>query len=535
MKHQWLCLLCVAMLSTSNAQSDFFSTEVIQDIYIEFDQPKWRYLLDSLRYNGEEVLPATVTINDTAFDSVGVRYRDGRAFTPGGRRNGLFLDLDAFDAGQHFDAITEIDLSSSLRDPTMIREVLGLEIARTYMIAPRANFARVYINEEFYGLFTNQETIGIAFLERHFGDTTGVLYYTDNGFKQLNDSSCLANAYTSLQREPNLECYALNWAQLRGEQSLEPLDELAKRLEAGALIDEVLDVDATLWMLAFDNALVHLNSYIGKYANNYYLYQKPDGRFIPILSNLNLVFGSFKNSGVKASDLSSEELVELDPMLHADNAARPLVKQLLADDRYRRLYLSHYRVILEEYFRGDTLENRVQGLHALIRPEVERDANSYYSIESFDSSLTNTIGKRSRIPGLLRFAERRSDWLKQQSLYTFLPPRISEVEVEERERFASNQLEEFRIRARVEEFPKEVFLYYRWSEAGPFTKVPMLDDGDSYDEAANDNIFGVVVQPDSPDQRTLHYYLEASNARQTGFSPAHYMFDQYQTTLEDIN
>lgn len=535
MKLQWLFFLCLLANNFAQAQSDFFNPDVVQEIRIEFPQQNWRYLLDSLRYNGEELLEGTVDINGTTLEQAGVRYRDGKAFTPGGRRNGLYIDLAAFGVEQRYDSLTAIDLSSALRDPSMIREVLGLEMARTYLIAPRANFARVFINGDLYGLFVNQEVIDAGFLGRHFETDQGLLYHSDHEFKQLNDDDCLKYAYGSLQPEPSLDCYGLNWSIQQGGASFESLDALAKRLESGALLEEILDVDATLWMLAFVNATVHLNSYIGKYANNLYFYQDEDGRFTPLLSHLNLAFGSFKNTGIKASDLRTNELIELDPLLHTDNTARPLVNRLLDNDPYQKRYLSHYRTIVNEYFRGDTLAKRAKSLQDLIRPEIENDPNNYYSLEDFDRSLTETIGKRSRIPGLLRFADSRGDWLKQQSLFTFLPPRITDIRVEEREQFSSTKLDEFRISVRVEEFPKAVTLHYRWSPTEPFQQRRMLDDGSHFDGEARDDVFGAVIAPTKSTHTTLYYYIEAENARQIGFNPVHYRFEQHRTTIKEIN
>ncbi|MBK7500546.1 MAG: CotH kinase family protein [Ignavibacteriales bacterium] len=48
-------------------------------------------------------------------------------------------------------------------------------------------------------------------------------------------------------------------------------------------IENLLDVDRALWMIAFDNILVNLDSYIGGFAQNYYLYKDNTGRFNCVL------------------------------------------------------------------------------------------------------------------------------------------------------------------------------------------------------------------------------------------------------------
>jgi spore coat protein CotH len=42
-------------------------------------------------------------------------------------------------------------------------------------------------------------------------------------------------------------------------------------------IETILDVDKALWMLAFYNATVNLDSYIVQFAQNYYLYKTDKG------------------------------------------------------------------------------------------------------------------------------------------------------------------------------------------------------------------------------------------------------------------
>lgn len=531
-----IALLLFAGTALRSQDRDFYAINTIQEIDISFSSNNWRFALDSLRFNGEKMLRATVRINGTTLADVGVRYRSGRAFTPGGRRNGLYLQLDAFRPGQTFAGQRAIDLSSALRDPSLVREVLALELARNYMAAPRANYANVSINGERYGLFVNQEPVGPVLLQRYFGEHDGALYHADTellGSDQL-PAGCLQQALGSLQAEAHTGCYSAGF-QLRQGNDYAALGQLAQRLATGKDIGELLNVDAALWMLALNNALVNLYSYSGQYAYNYYLYRSAEGRFEPILGDMNLAFGSYKNTGAVPSDLELEALIQLDPLLHVDNAARPLIRSLLAIDANRKAYLHHLRTLLVEQFAQDRFARRARELQAFIRPALAQDNNRYYSLEEFDRSLLETIGKRSRIPGLTDFMDRRVAWLKTQEVYTILPPAITEVSVEKRERLASEQLAEYRVRARVGDYAKGVRLHYRFEE-GHFQYVPMYDDGKHHDGAANDGIYGAAVIPaDGAPGASMQYYIAAENVKAVGYSPSRYMFEQYRTTLAELN
>ncbi len=88
--HLVFLFFSIVFVQTTSAQSNFYNIDEVQNVSISFSQTNWRYILDSLRYNGEELMKAELNINGKLFKDAGVRYRDARSFTPGGRRNGLF-------------------------------------------------------------------------------------------------------------------------------------------------------------------------------------------------------------------------------------------------------------------------------------------------------------------------------------------------------------------------------------------------------------------------------------------------------------
>jgi len=513
--------------------SDFYVVDDIQRISIEFEQENWRYILDSLRFNGEEMLLGTVTINGKTFQDAGVRYRVDRAFEPGRKRNGLYLQLDFINRAQNYQGTSSILLSSALRDPSMIREVLGYEIARQYMPAPRANFADVSVNDEYYGLLVNVETVDEPFLNRHYGDAEGSLFLSQPNTKDGVPKGCRSRVYGSLQMDNGAKCFLHNYRML-SEDGWDDLIHLTTVLnDAPDQLEEVLDIDHTLWMLAFNNITVNLSSYIGQNSPNYYLYKDQQGQFHPLLWDLNLAFGSFKNTG-QGSDLKKPELVQLSPLLHADNGEKPLVSQLLDNDLYRKIYLSHLRTLLYEQFDSGRFTTRARDFHEQIRESMRRDSNQYYTVAEFDSSLENTIGKRSKIPGLVNLMEKRVKYLKRHSAMTIIPPGFSEMELAQREKFSSQRITSFKIQTKVDHFPKRVQIHYRFDEEAPYRQSNMYDDGNHNDGKANDGVYGIEIQPE-PGQSRLQFYFFAENARSVNFEPTRYMYAPHEVTLEELN
>ena len=156
---------------------ELFAMDKVQDVKITFKQSNWSYYLDSLRFNGDGLMPAVVELNGQKFENAGVRYRGFKSFAPGMPRNPLHIVLNTKDKTQTYQGYSTLKLSNTLRDPSMLREVLGYEIARTYMPAPKANFAKVTINGKIYGLLANVESVNEEqFMNRYFASS-------DNGRK----------------------------------------------------------------------------------------------------------------------------------------------------------------------------------------------------------------------------------------------------------------------------------------------------------------------------------------------------------------
>jgi len=522
------------LVSLPAQEDDFYQLDAIQDISIEFKEENWQMALDSLRYNGDELLEASLTINGTTLDGVGVRIKKSRFFEPDQQKNSLFVRLDYKKEGQTYQGNRAVLLSESLRDPSMVREVLAYEMARKYMPAPRANFAKVEVNEEYYGLFVNVEPIDSSFLQHSFGESQGHLFYSDPLTEALEGDYCLDAAFGNLLSEPDPECYRRNFQLVRGK-SYEPLVQLVAALNSDqtALRNEILDIDNTLWMLAYNNVIANLSSYLGKEAPNYFLYQQADGRFAPIMWNTNFAFGSVKNIG-KGSDLSVDQMEKLDILLHQNERTKPLVSQLLADEYNRKRYLSHLRTILYEEFLSGEFELKAKALQELIKESLIADKNHYYNAVDFDKSLVATIGNLTRIPGLLTFMNNRARYLKKAEPLLYVPAEIGEPVVKQRKRYSRDRIEKFQIQVPVSEFTSSVTIHYRFDEDQPYQSMQMEDDGNHYDEAAGDNIYGVIIPP-AADADTIHFYLVAENAKTIAYAPTRYTHEQFRFSLTELN
>ncbi len=298
-------------------------------------------------------------------------------------------------------------------------------------------------------------------------------------------------------------------------------------------VEQVLHVDRILWMLAFNNAVANLSSYSGDRSHNYYLYKDKSGRFNPILADLNLAFGSFKNVGV-GSDLKLSELQHLDPLLHLNNDQKPLISKLLKNPMYQKQYVAHLKTLVYNHFENQAYLNQAKELQVMITKAFLEDPNKTYNINDLQNSLTTTIGEKSKIPGVEELMERRSKFLKKHSTLQAIAPSVKEVTYQRREKFSTDKVTKFVVKAAIDGYPKRIFFYYRFSPAVDYQQIFMTDDGKMADEVAGDKLFTAIIDPKGS-MEALEYYIMTENSQAVGFEPYNYMYFPKRITLKELN
>ncbi|KAA3655514.1 MAG: hypothetical protein DWQ10_17170, partial [Calditrichaeota bacterium] len=310
---------------------DFYDINTINTVEITFTESNWDYLLDNLYAAGnEDRLLGSVVINGVKYDSVGVRYKGNSSYNANQIKNPLNIKLDYTIKDQELQGYGTLKLANAYKDPSFVREVLSYEVARNYMPASQANFAKVYINDTYLGLYSNVQDVDKHFASSHY-------YSRNNSFfkgELTNDSpqnvvkiwgyfgedSASYAAYYELESDDG-------WADL-----VNFLDVLNNNTES---MEEVLNVDRHLWMLAYDILFVNLDSPVN-FAHNYYLYQDDAGRFNPIIWDLNENFGVFSML-LSSSSLTTYTMQRLDPFLNSTNSNFPIINKILSDPTYKKM------------------------------------------------------------------------------------------------------------------------------------------------------------------------------------------------------
>jgi len=136
-----------------------FDDTRIHDYELHFYISNWA---DSLTYyyeHGEEYMPAQLTYEGQALDSIGVRYKGNSSYMMARRtpKKPFKFKFDKYKKSQTFFDIKELNFSNCVKDPSFMREKIGYDIVRRYVPAPRAAYANIYIEGELIGFYVQVE------------------------------------------------------------------------------------------------------------------------------------------------------------------------------------------------------------------------------------------------------------------------------------------------------------------------------------------------------------------------------------------
>ena len=270
-------------------------------------------------------------------------------------------------------------------------------------------------------------------------------------------------------------------------------------------IERVLNVDQVLWMLALNSVMVNLDSYTGIFSHNYYLYRIADGRFTPLMWDLNLSFGAFSMPGI--------EMAKLDPFFYQNDAKRPLISKLLNTPMYRKIYAAHIKTILADWFQNEKYLKRAKEIAQFIDSQVNEDKNKHYTYEDFKKNIASTVsemvdGKEvSKIIGIEELMKTRTDFL------THFPPFQKPTPKIEGQPTPSVNGDKTSVKVKAKGAVR-VWCLFRNDKNAAYRYLPMLDDGQHNDEAAGDGTWGVVF-----DKKIGQYYIIAENEEAVSLLP----------------
>ena len=209
---------------------------------------------------------ARVTIDGESMDKVIVRKK-GYMGSLSPSIPSLKLDFNDLQKGRTYQNSSRMTLNNNRQDPSNARQCMAYDQFREAGIAaPRCNYARVTVNGETLGVFTNVEPLKKPFLTRAFGNDEGNQYEAQTA----DFGTWLSQRFEKKTNEKendrsDLQAVAEALA-LPDEQMLNVLPQL-------------VDVDQFIRFWAVETLLGAWDSATGN-ANNFHIYRNPeDGLF----------------------------------------------------------------------------------------------------------------------------------------------------------------------------------------------------------------------------------------------------------------
>lgn len=509
MKNLIYSLAIFSLFTAQISAQNFYDQSTVQTIEIFFSFSNWDSQLDAATTTDSYIIADSVRINGLVFDSVGIKYKGNSSYNANNNKNPLHIELDHIIGSQDYQGYTDIKLQNGYSDPSMIREVLSYGILEQYMDCPKANFANVYINGTLRGMYSNAESINKKFNGEHY-------YLGNDTYFKCNPVGGAGPGSTS---SPDLKYINMdsssyfNGYELKSTYGWNRLVDLINTLNNNfTAIESRLDIDRALWMLAFNNVLVNLDSYSGAFRQNYYLTWDLNNRFVPTVWDLNMSFGGFPGGTGSGPYTASS----LDPMSNSTSANHPLIVKILANPLYKRMYMAHIRTIVQENFASQNYLTMANTLRSTIDASVQADPFKFYTYAQYQSSLTTNIAgggpPGSSIPGLQNLMAARATYFSTNANYVLISPTISAYS-------ASNNTPTFGETIYLTATCSNetiVYLGFRNNHQLKFNRVQMFDDGAHGDGAAGDHVYGYQVPIDGA---VFEYYIYAENTNAGIFSP----------------
>lgn len=154
----------------------FFDDAVLHDIHLDINGQDWQALKDHPFDN--TYYPSEFRWRDQRVRNIGIRSRGTGSRS--GTKPGLRVDFDRYAPSQKFLGLKSFILRNNTQDASNLNERLTMLLYRRMGVpASREAHTRLFVNDQYVGLYTIVESVDKAFLQRTYGDDQGYLYDYD--------------------------------------------------------------------------------------------------------------------------------------------------------------------------------------------------------------------------------------------------------------------------------------------------------------------------------------------------------------------
>jgi spore coat protein CotH len=272
-------LLCLLLAGPAAAQTaaDLFDPSLLNDVRLTMKADDWQTLKD--HYLEDTYYRADFHWRGTTTPIVGVRSRGSGSRNP--HKPGLKIGFDQYLDQRPF-GLKSIVLANGIQDPAMLKQRLGLLMyARIGLPSPRVVHVRLFVNDDYIGLYQLIEPIDKVFLARVYGSDANGKVENAGYLYEYHWKADYAWDYLG----PDLQSYAELFEPKSHEtdppallyqpfvQFFRDLNDVPDSLFEPTLAGTI-DLPEFVRFLAVENFIAEYDGFLGYWsANNFYVYR----------------------------------------------------------------------------------------------------------------------------------------------------------------------------------------------------------------------------------------------------------------------
>ena len=143
-------------------------------VQILMDPDSVSLMFEDVEYGANHLWPATFIYTSSALtytvENVGFRLRGNTSLFAA--KKSFKVDFNEFVEGQKFQGVEKFNLNGESNDPSLLRSALSWRALRDWNLAgARTAHVRLYLNDEYRGLYLNTEHFDEEWTDAYFDNT----------------------------------------------------------------------------------------------------------------------------------------------------------------------------------------------------------------------------------------------------------------------------------------------------------------------------------------------------------------------------
>ncbi len=400
MKNHLLIIAYFFLSLTANAQGDnLFDDQFLHEI-------RFTAVDSSIFINSKDYQQVHIEIDDVFIDSIGFKKKGNISATHENNKFPFKIKTNKYVRGKKYDDIKEFTLHNNYQDPSMMREKMTYDLMRDMGLhGLRAAFAKVYINDRYWGLYTLLEAKDELYKRKFDNNDGAVMESLDFG------TMCYLGPNQS-DYDSGLPTYQIdNGDEMVAWDNFIPMLDKANNTAASeymTVVPKSLNLDHFFRYQAANVYLLNFDSYIGFKGNQLYYFDEATTIWEVIPWDFNASFGLWNSNNHRPFDY---------PVLPPDINNGCIASNINEVSELETVYFDAMCELATNLADTSRLINLIDQWRAQIESAVYEDTRKEFDNARFDQGTEygyfNHAGEEF-VPGMKTFVVDRWKFVQQQ-------------------------------------------------------------------------------------------------------------------------